>query len=139
MKLAIIGHGFVGKAVDYGFPDIMCEKYIIDPKLNTAIDTLTSVDIDFSFVCVPTPMGSGGSIDSSIIEDVVSFLKRNVSGTIIIKSTVTPDIILKLFRGPHRDRIVYNPEFLTEKSANEDFVNPFIDRKSTRLNSSHRL
>jgi UDPglucose 6-dehydrogenase len=127
MKIAIIGHGFVGKAVDYGFPDIMCEKFIFDPLLNNPVENIFSVDnIDFSFVCVPTPMGVDGSIDSSIIENVLAVLKKNTSGTIIIKSTITPDIISKIFRGPHRDRIVYNPEFLTEKSANEDFVNPFM-------------
>ena len=31
MKMAIIGHGFVGKAVDAGFNDPRIEKYIIDP------------------------------------------------------------------------------------------------------------
>ena len=32
MKMAIIGHGFVGKAVDAGFNDPEVEKIIIDPK-----------------------------------------------------------------------------------------------------------
>ena len=31
MKLAIIGHGFVGKAVDYGFSNQLVKKKIIDP------------------------------------------------------------------------------------------------------------
>jgi len=124
MKIAIIGHGFVGKAVDYGFPSDMCEKFIVDPKGGMQIEDIVDEAIDFSFVCVPTPMGHKGSIDSSIIENVVNFLKKNVSGTIIIKSTVTPDIIDKIFSGEYKERLVYNPEFLTEKSANEDFVNP---------------
>ena len=126
MKIAIVGHGFVGKAVDYGFPDTMCEKIIIDPKLNSHIEYLKDKEIDFTFVCVPTPMGSDGSIDSSIIESVVWYLRHNVGGIIIIKSTVTPDIIEKMTQGEGGHKIVYNPEFLTEKSANEDFVNPFM-------------
>ena len=41
------------------------------------------------------------------------------NGIIIVKSTVTPDVITKW-----NNHIVYNPEFLTERSANSDFVNP---------------
>lgn len=126
MNIAIIGHGFVGAAVDYGFPDTQCKKYIIDPKLGTSIDDLRSVKIDFAFVCVPTPMGNDGAIDASIITNVVQELKQTIGGIIIIKSTITPDIIQNLFYGVDRARMVYNPEFLTEKSANEDFVNPFM-------------
>ena len=79
MRIAIIGHGFVGKAVDYGFSDPRCEKYIVDPRGGLDISDLTKVSIDFTFVCVPTPMGADGSIDSSIIEEVVSYLNSNVS------------------------------------------------------------
>lgn len=121
LNLAIIGHGFVGKAVDYGFPSNMSNKYIVDPKNGMDITQL-SKNMDYIFVCVPTPMDTDGSIDSSIIESVVSYLLANITGTIIIKSTVTPTILKKFADA----RVVYNPEFLTEKSANEDFVNPFM-------------
>jgi len=126
MKIAIIGHGFVGKAVDYGFnhPDV--EKIIIDPNYGTSIKDLKGVDISASFVCVPTPMDDDGSINSSIVEDTVAYLKNKCMGTIIVKSTVTPDIIEKLTSGLIGSRVVYNPEFLTEKAANEDFVNPSL-------------
>ena len=40
MKMAIIGHGFVGKAVDAGFNDPRIEKYIIDPLYGTQIEKL---------------------------------------------------------------------------------------------------
>jgi UDPglucose 6-dehydrogenase len=126
MDIAIVGHGFVGKAVDYGFPSVMCTKHIVDPLLGTSVADLNDKPIDFTFVCVPTPMGEDGSIDSSIIESVVQHLLEKVSGYIIIKSTVTPNIIHRLFRGDKINRMIYNPEFLTEKSANEDFVNPFM-------------
>lgn len=122
MKIGIVGHGFVGKAVDYGFPDNMCRKTVIDPKYGNSVADLKGQD--FTFVCVPTPMGDSGKIDSSIIKTVVSDIKRYTGGVIIIKSTVTPDIILELFTRNDASRMVYNPEFLTEKSANEDFVNP---------------
>lgn len=124
--MAIVGHGFVGKAVDYGFNSSRIEKFIIDPKYGSKIEDLVDKDIEVTFVCVPTPMLNDGSIDSSIVEQTVHFLKHNVSGLIIIKSTVTPVILEKLINCVSASRIVYNPEFLMEKSANEDFVNPFM-------------
>ena len=124
LKIAIIGHGFVGKAVDYGFNSAVCEKIIIDPNLGSKIEDLLGQDIAASFICVPTPMGNNGEIDSSIVEDCVNYLRDNITGQIIIKSTVIPSVIADLVDSNNGHRIVYNPEFLMEKSANEDFVNP---------------
>lgn len=119
--MAIIGHGFVGKAVDYGFSSPNITKFIVDPRYDYPLEYLPS-DMDITFVCVPTPMSADGTIDASIIRSVVDYLISNIGGLIVIKSTVTPDII-----GSFSDwRVVYNPEFLTEKSANEDFVNPIM-------------
>lgn len=126
MKMAIIGHGFVGKAVSYGFNSHKITKFVIDPKYGNKIEDLVDKDIDITFVCVPTPMLDSGDIDSSIVEECIHFLKHNVSGLIVIKSTVTPNILNKFIDGVSSSRIVYNPEFLMEKSANEDFVNPFM-------------
>lgn len=121
LKLAIIGWGFVGKAVDYGFNNPKVEKCIIDPLLGTNISLLKSFVPDVTFVCVPTPMGEDGKINSSILDETVTYLEKNISGLIVVKSTVTPDIIREYGKS-----VVYNPEFLTEKSANEDFVNPIM-------------
>ena len=126
MKMAIIGHGFVGKAVDYGFSSSKIQKFIVDPKYGNSIEDLANKDIDITFVCVPTPMQDDGDIDSSIVEECIHYLKHNVSGLIVIKSTVTPVILDKFINCVSATRIVYNPEFLMEKSANEDFVNPFM-------------
>jgi len=41
---------------------------------------------------------------------------------IIIKSTVTPDIVSELYN--EDSNVVYNPEFLTEANALDDFINP---------------
>lgn len=121
MKIGIVGYGFVGKAVDYGFKrDI--EKIIIDPKLDTSISNLKSHDPEFIFICVPTPMNSDGDQDSSIIEKVLAEINKDFSeSVVIVKSTVLPSIIEKLSKS-HK-HFVYNPEFLREKTANEDFVN----------------
>ena len=121
MKIGIIGFGFVGKAVDYGF-DGNIEKVIIDPKLNTSIDDLKPYNPEFIFICVPTPMNSDGTQNSEIIEDVLDKINKDFNNSIVIvKSTVLPSIILKLSK--LHNHFVYNPEFLREKTANEDFVN----------------
>lgn len=124
LNLAIIGYGFVGKAVDYGFPQTTCTKTIIDPFLfKNSIQELQTIPIDVSFVCVPTPMGKDASIDASILVKCVQELLEYTKGLIVIKSTVIPSIIDELTKD---NRVIYNPEFLTEKSANEDFVNPIM-------------
>lgn len=123
IKVCIVGHGFVGKAVDYGFNDHTCEKIIIDPIYGTSIDE--TLDADITFVCVPTPMSDNGTIDTSIVEESIKKLLNQRSGIIVLKSTVTPDIVKSLCTHEvGRNRVVYNPEFLTEKNATEDFVNP---------------
>ena len=125
MKILIIGHGFVGQAVDYAFqhPDI--EKTIIDPKYGNSLDDVDMSNYSVAFVCVPTPMGKDG-VDTSILHEVLNQIKGNpldpqIKGNVvtIIKSTVTPDFFKNL-----PDTVVYNPEFLVEQSAKNDIVNP---------------
>jgi UDP-glucose 6-dehydrogenase len=82
-KIGIVGFGFVGKAVNYGFNNPKVEKIIVDPKGGHNIEELSKHDIKATFVCVPTPMGNDGSIDSSIIESVLEYLKNNVNGLIV--------------------------------------------------------
>ena len=124
LQVLIVGHGFVGKAVDYGFSHPMVEKTIIDPKYpdSPRLEEHHVGKYDLIFVCVPTPFGDGGTIDATILLGVMEKLrgKKIYDNIIAIKSTVTPDILEKV--AAHG--VVYNPEFLTEKSANEQFINP---------------
>lgn len=118
INILIVGHGFVGQAVDYGFSHPHVTKTIVDPKYGTDLANIDVALFDVAFVCVPTPMGNDGGVDSSIIDSVLAQLVDN-NITIVVKSTVTPDIATNW-----PINIVYNPEFLTEKSANEQFVSP---------------
>ena len=115
MKVAIIGHGFVGKAVDFGFQKNI-EKFIIDPNLYNSIHDLKDVDLDFIFICVPTPMLPDGNQDNSILLSVFEDLSLiNQKAIKIIKSTVIPNTLKTLDK--IYSNIVYNPEFLRERSA----------------------
>lgn len=119
MKIGIVGHGFVGQAVEFAFKD-KCEIVIADPKYGTSIDDV--FDCKFVFVCVPTPMGPNGMVDDSILAGVVNTLEHRSNCTIIIKSTITPVHLHTMVQSMRTDHIVYNPEFLTEANANKDFV-----------------
>ena len=121
LKLGIVGHGFVGKATDWGF-NRQVEKFIVDPLYGTSISDLQEFNPEIVFICVPTPMNDDGSQDSSIIESVVKELVNSCPNSIkIVKSTVLPSILelLEIIE----PTLVYNPEFLREKHANIDFVN----------------
>jgi len=124
INIAIIGHGFVGKALDYGFSTASVNKFIIDPLYKTSIEEIKNkVKLDVAFVCVPTSFGKDGEIDSSIVKSVVNELTF-FECPVVIKSTVTPDIVNEL--SDKNSNIVYNPEFLTEKNHLADFINsPF--------------
>lgn len=124
LKIGIVGHGFVGKAVDFGF-SVNTDKTIIDPIYNSNIKDLQEVDPDVIFICVPTPMLSSGAIDCSIIIDVIKEItERNINSILVIKSSITPSK-LKICTELNSN-LVYNPEFLTERNANNDFINPDI-------------
>jgi nucleotide sugar dehydrogenase len=122
LKLGIIGHGFVGKAVDNGFKKDV-DTFIVDPNYKTTISQMYQYFLpDIIFIAVPTPMGENGEIDSSIIEKVFLELSQfDHKPIVVIKSTVTPKVLekVKLIY----DRIIFNPEFLTERNADEDFIN----------------
>jgi UDPglucose 6-dehydrogenase len=121
MNIAIVGHGFVGQAVEYGFEHKLVNATLIDPKYNTSVEDLYDKDIQAAFVCVPTPMSDDGKIDASIVEDVTRKLIDNTNALVILKSTVTPEIVKSLAEIDEY-RFVYNPEFLTERNAKDDFV-----------------
>jgi UDPglucose 6-dehydrogenase len=125
MKLGIVGHGFVGTAVDHGFTrDI--QKFIVDPKHNSTntIEDLIKFKPDAVFVAVPTPQLASGECNTEILEGVMQQLNTSKGLLVIVKSTVPAYKLQKIQEECINIRIVYNPEFLTEKNYIDDFVNP---------------
>ena len=98
-KLGIIGHGFVGKAVDYIFSTPMVDKFVVDPKYTeNTIKDLCEWEPNCVFICAPTPSKDDGSVDSSIVDEAVMKLVNQTDAFIVIKSTLTPDVIDRLSR-----------------------------------------
>lgn len=119
-KVGIIGNGFVGESQAFAFsPVAEVRVYDIDPLKST--HTLDEVHIcDFIFVCVPTPMKSSGEQDTSYVETVFS---QSKPGPIyIIKSTVLPGTTKQLQEKYPDISIIFNPEFLTERTAKLDML-----------------
>jgi nucleotide sugar dehydrogenase len=121
MKVAIIGLGFVGNALQNGLMDTVKVKKI-DPKLGTNINELKDFSPEIIFICVPTPMSEDKTQDISIVESVVDEINDlRIPSLVVLKSTLLPNYVKKL--GNKISRFIYNPEFLREKHADEDFVN----------------
>ena len=81
-KIAIVGHGFVGKAIEYGFNTNDVELMIIDPQYGTHVSDLEAFAPDVTFISVPTPMGEDGTIDDRIIQSVVAEVMEMPTGTV---------------------------------------------------------
>ncbi len=121
MRVGIIGCGFVGKALSNGLKDSV-SKLEIDPKLNTFTKDLVSFDPDIIFVCLPTPLKEDLSLDSSIVDKVIEeLIDLQIDSLIVLKSTILPNNLKEISK--RIKKFIYNPEFLREKHANEDFVN----------------
>ena len=127
INLGIVGHGFVGGAVDKGFTENV-HKIIVDPKYDDKnLGELLENSLAALFVCVPTPAQRNGEINDTILMEVVKEISslskgKNEEPLMIVKSTAPPTTFEKLHQVyPH---LIYNPEFLKERSAEEDFLNP---------------
>jgi len=126
MKLGIVGSGFVGSSVINGFNRPEVEQWVVDPKkTTTTMDELINAKPEIVFVCVPTPNTENGEVDISIVFDVLEQMHyKRYKGIVVLKSTITPDLLESLTRIYPDLRIIYNPEFLTAQNAWADFLNP---------------
>ena len=130
-SIGIVGKGFVGSAVQHGFsPSVGCDAevrvYDKDPSrsLHSLDETINKSD--FVFVSVPTPSKKNGSIDLTILESALSDIAdvcTNQETIILIRSTIIPGTTTSLQSKFNNLKLVFNPEFLTERSANFDFIN----------------
>jgi len=123
-KIGIIGNGFVGNSVAFGFsPTHEIRIHDKDPKRN--LNTIEEVlDCNYVFVCVPTPMNADGSISLKVVEKALKEIseKNKKSNVVILKSTMVPGSTDNFTKQFPKLNIVFNPEFLTERTAKLDFL-----------------
>lgn len=126
IKIGIIGLGMVGEPIRRWFEDFQGYRrgkdlfcYDTDPKKGY-IDDVNKADV--IFVSVPTPSNPDGSCNISIVNSAVASV--NDGKIVVIKSTVTPGTVETLQKQYPKKRFIFNPEFLTESQAWEDFISP---------------
>jgi len=123
IKIAQIGYGFVGKALSRSFEKKGHKTIVYDKwqQIDSQRDILNS---DFVFLCLPTPyVGEHGFDLSAILENLRFLSKNNYSGLVVIKSTVEPGVTERLNKQFRDLQMCHNPEFLTARTADEDFHN----------------
>ena len=130
IEIGIIGYGFVGKAVGQLAMKDKIRVIPFDPCIEEYAgpsQMLAAYDADFVFVCVPTPADvEDGRLDVSIVVDVANKwqeLSTNNNSILIIKSTIPVGTTDELCEFLETDHIVHNPEFLSQRTAMEDFKN----------------
>jgi len=129
-NIGIIGKGFVGSAVAGGFSaasgfDSEIRIYDIDPKksINSLEETVNQSD--FLFISVPTPDNQDGSIDLFFLDECLDSINRidgSSNPVILVRSTVVPGSTSKFQKKYSNLKLVFNPEFLTERNALFDFL-----------------
>jgi UDP-glucose 6-dehydrogenase len=87
---------------------------------------VTSVSPEVLFLCVPTPIGVGGSADLSVLEAVLKKIRSVLAQrcVVVIKSTVTVGTALI-----ERDNIgvVRNPQLPSSGSSQDRDVRPAVN------------
>tara|TARA_R110002153_G_scaffold188830_6_gene341714 strand:+ start:725 stop:1594 length:870 start_codon:yes stop_codon:yes gene_type:complete len=124
MNIGIIGNGFVGNSIAFGFSPTHDIK-VHDKDLKRNMNTLEEVlDSDFVFVAVPTPMNVDGSINLDVVYSALSEIEEHNTrdNIIILKSTMIPGTMGILAEKYPKLNLVFNPEFLTERTAKLDFL-----------------
>jgi len=120
-KIGIIGVGFVGSAVKNYYEKNNYQVFVYDKfKKLGSVGEVNKAEV--VFISVPTPHNLKTGFDVSAVKEAVSVLKG--SKVVIIKSTVLPGTTEKMQKLFPNHKLMFNPEFLREITAVQDFANP---------------
>jgi UDP-glucose 6-dehydrogenase len=115
LKVAIVGVGVVGSAYAQLFPDAILYDPILakDDHKKGISDSKSEVNkCDLAIVCVFTPSKDNGELDTSIVEEVIDWLKTPL---ILIKSALQPGTVDRLVKKTGKN-IAVSVEFIGEGS-----------------------
>jgi nucleotide sugar dehydrogenase len=124
IKIGISGLGFVGNAL-HTFFNSKNLKLLVYDKYKNINDFDVLLNSDLLFICLPTQYDyvlkkyDMTEIDLTIYE----LNENNYDGIIIIKSTTLPDYCTIQNNKYPKLKIMNNPEFLSARTAIEDFAN----------------
>jgi len=121
--IAIMGTGMVGGALDRYFRTQNILAGLYDPPKGL-MDTGVLAAADVIFIAVPTPYYlDGNGFDESFLRAAIEAIP--VPGkTIVLKSTILPGTTERMQAEYPQHRFLFNPEFLTETTADRDMQFP---------------
>jgi len=125
-NIGIVGLGFVGSALEKSFKLKNIKVICYDKYKNGGIGSLCDIIYcNIVFLCLPTLFSETTQCyDKSAIHDVCDDLEKlKFKGIIVLKSTIEPDTTNKLSSKYTQLNICHNPEFLTARTAFDDFHN----------------
>jgi len=122
-KVGIVGIGMVGgAALRYFQKKDGLEIFLYDKGQNLGSQEEVN-KAEVIFVCVPTPyLKDGSGFDLSYVEETLSWLSGEK--VVVIKSTILPGTTEMLQKKYPRHKLLMNPEFLTEETADQDMSYP---------------
>lgn len=121
-KIAVMGVGYVGGALARVLDEAGHAPLRYDP-MKGLDDAGVLALTDVVFVCVPTPyLADGVGFDLSFVRAAIGALPGEK--TVVIKSTVLPGTTEMLQKEFPQHRMLFNPEFLRQVSADEDMRHP---------------
>lgn len=118
-----MGTGMVGGALDRYFKTVNVDAGLYDPPKGLS-ETEILGNADVIFVAVPTPYYLDGTgFDDSYLHQAMQAIP-NPGKTIVLKSTITPGTTDIMQERYPQHRFLFNPEFLTEVTADFDMIHP---------------
>lgn len=143
-KIGIIGVGMVGTPLKRWFEEERGyhrgqELFLYDiDQRKGYFDDINQADI--IFISVPSPRAPDGSCNLVAVES--AFAKVQGGKIIVLKSTVPPGTTESFQKKYPNHKIIFNPEFLTEKKAWEDFLKPdrqIVGFTAQSIDASHAV
>ena len=125
MKVGIVGCGVVGRATAQAFDEH--ELAVYDTQVERSTHSLVSATTcDLVFVCLPTPQKVDSlECDTGILDDFFLYAATKARMTnFVLRSTVPVGYTRRIAHDHSLMRLVHSPEFLTERTADEDASNP---------------
>ena len=114
-SIGIVGYGMVGRAVGAWFKDAAIYSPHQYPQGMADVNRCPVV-----FICVPSPYNRKTGYDMSAIHATARALKGKK--IVVLKSTVLPGTTALLQKKYPNHTWLFNPEFLRDKTATEDFL-----------------
>lgn len=113
--------------IEDGLNDLLATEHG-DGRIRFTTDPSIAASCQYAFICVPTPKGTNGLVDTSFVDAAVASVHPHLSPTmtLVVKSTAPLSLVERIKRSvqPLGIHVVVNPEFLRMGTAVADSLTP---------------